>query len=235
MNERGQYGNSAVRSMYARAYYDPCERSWDHTVVGLKAFHTMGDSDRATRSIDVEMSAIMDAMYRAMGADPSVRKPPFTFEQTDKMSKHERDTILGPWKERVLAAKAIATKSPLWPFFDSAVSPTFEEWQAFRGEHEYYNLFTSWEEYEKWLERAKQLRAAVMAKGVRVETPEPLDLTKTLGAEAAGTLGDIGKGALSIVKWGVIGALAIGGVFALTSAVSHLRKGTDPVETFRRR
>jgi len=232
MNERGQYGNSTARVTYARGSYGPCERSWGNAIVGLKLIHTPGDSDRAVRQIDTEMNAIMDAMYRAMGVDPSIRKPPFTLDQAVKMSKEERDTVLGPWKDRVLAVKEIATKSPLWPFFDSAVSPTFDEWMKFLNDHEYYNVFTSWEEYENWLERAKQLRATVKERGALLETPDPMDLTKTLGAEAAGGLKDIGKEALSIMKWAAIGVLAIGGIFALTSAASHLRKGTDPIKSY---
>jgi hypothetical protein len=36
----------------------------------------------------------------------------------------------------------------------------------------------------------------------------------------------------SIAKWGVIGALAIGGVIALSSVASNLRSGHDPAEKY---
>ena len=223
MNERGQYGNGVPRGTYARG---SC------AIVGLKLIHTPGDSDRAVRQIDTEMNAIVDAMYRAMGVDPTSLRKPFTLSEAAKMSKEDRDTRMGPWRDRVLAAKAKAVQSPLWAFFDSAVSPAYGEWLKFLHDHEYYNVFTSWDEYEKSLERARQLRVAVKAKGVHVETPEPVDLTKTLGAEAAEGLKGIGKEALKIMKWAAIGVLAIGGVFALTSAASHLRKGTDPIKSY---
>jgi len=200
--------------------------------VGLKLFHLPSDSDTAVRQIDTEMNAIVDAMYHAMGADPTVRKPSWSLEQLNKAIAKEgklprearRDPVwkeMDDWKEQVIANKAIAARSPLWPFFMSAVSPIYDEWQQFRAADKYYTYFTSWEEYEKWLERAKQLRDTVRARGVKIETPAPVDLTKTLGAEGAEGL----AGVVSILKWGVVGVLGIGAVVVLSNAASSLRSG----------
>lgn len=236
MNTRGTYGNwscGASRRSYGHRSLD--NAPWGYASVGLKLFHTPGDSDRATAQIDTEMNAIVDSVYLAMGVDPSVIRRKFTIEETVKMPKED----LNAWKDHVLAAKAKAVQSPFWGFWTTVVSPIYDEWMHFRGDQKYYNLFTSWEEYEKWLERAKQLRATVEAKGIRVETPNPADLTKTLpgaaleaggrAAEKAGeAIWEFGK----IAKWAAIGALVIGGVVALSSVAHNLRSGQDPAERY---
>ena len=227
MNGRGQYGTSGHVNGQQRG-------SYGRVTVGLKIFHTPGDSDRAVRQIDTEMNAIVDAVYRAMGADPSLRRK-YTLDEAAKLSSEERDA----WKAAVLASKNQAVQSPLWSFFESAISPAYDEWMKFRGEHEFYNLFTSWEEYENWLARARQLRETATAKGVRLETPDPVDLSKTLPGAILETAGGAAKKAgeaaldvFKIAKWGAIGALAIGGIFALTSLVSTVRKGREPASYY---
>jgi hypothetical protein len=216
----------------------------NHVNIGLKVFHTLGDSERATRSIDVEMNAIVDAMYRAMGVDPSILRQKFTIEQVAETQKKgklrglrkpgdpvwkepESQREINEWKDRVQAARAKAEQSPLWSFYISAIAPHYDDWMKFRTD-EKFDLFTSWEEYEKWLERVRQLRATVKEKGIRIETPDPLDLTKTLPAELAEGALEFGK----ILKWGVIGVLGIGAVVALSSVVSNLRSGKDPAEKY---
>jgi hypothetical protein len=202
--------------------------SWGRAHVGLKLFHTLGDSERAVEQIDTEMNAIVDAVYRAMGVDPSTIRRSLTVAEMAKMSKED----VNAWKDRVLVAKAKATQSPLWTFWYSTISPKWEEWARFRESQKYYNLFTSWEEYEQWLDRARQLRGQLKEKGIKIETADPSDLSKTLGGAAldagAKAVADIGK----IVKYGVIGALAIGGVIALSSVAHNLRSGKDPAEKY---
>lgn len=210
------------------------------THVGLKIFNTPDDTDIAVRQIDSQMNAIMDAMYRAMGADPSVRTAPFTWDEIAKIDRKDpRWEDLSKWKERVLAAKAIATKSPLWTFFDSNISPTYGEWQEFRRSDKFMTWFRSVETYEKWLERVRKLRKEVQAKGIRLETADPVDFTKTLPGTIIDTAGEAAKKAgeaawdiFKIMKWGAIGALGIGALVALSSLVSNLRKGKDPAEKY---
>lgn len=184
-------------------------------IVGFKPFHTMGDSDRATRQIDTEMNAIVDAVYLAMGVIPSGLRRTFATQadyNADKTSPAEYKA----WADRVLAAKAIASASPLWSFFQSAVSPIYDEWMKFRGENEYYNLFTSFEEYTNWLERARQLRRTVEAKGIGVETPRPLDLSTTFLGDVADKAGAAIQTMADIVKYALYAALGLGGAFVLT-------------------
>jgi hypothetical protein len=204
LSERGTYGNWKYRG--SPTHLD--------ARVGLKLYHTLGDSDRATAQIDTEMNAIVDAIYRAMGVDPSIIRRKLTLEEMTKMSKED----INAWKDHVLAAKAKAVQSPFWGFWDAAVSPIYAEWMQFRGDQKYYNLFTSWEEYEKWLDRAKQLREAVKARGIRIETPDPMDLTKTLPGALLDKTGEAVMEFGKIAKWAVIGLLGIGGVVAITYA-----------------
>jgi hypothetical protein len=215
VNERGQY------SRESRA-------SWGPAHIGLKLFHTVGDSERAVEQIDTEMNAIVDAVYRAMGVDPSTLRRSLTVAEMAKMSKED----INAWKDRVFIAKAKATQSPFWTFWYTTVSPKWEEWARFRESQKFYNLFTSWEEYEQWLDRAKQLRGQLKEKGIKIETADPGDLSKTLGGAALDTAAkaatDIGK----ILKYGVIGALVIGGVVALASVADNLKSKTDPAEKY---
>jgi len=217
MNDRGQYGK---QSQHAPIY--PRRVHFGTPYVGIKLIHTPGDSDRAVRQIDTEMNAIIDAMYRAMGVNPSlVRDPSIPFGEAKDAADREK---VSTWREQVLEAKAIASQSPLWPFFDSAVSPTYTSWLQFKWDHQFYNVFTSWEEYEKWLERAKQLRAAVIDRGVNIDTPEPVDLTKTLPGQAIDATGEALKETFKILKWAAIGALGIGGLFAVGTIASKFTK-----------
>lgn len=167
-------------------------------VVGLKVFHTTGDSERATRQIDVEMQAIIDAVYEAMGTDPNLLRR-YTLDEADKLAPDQ----LAAWKDQVADAKQVAQASKFWPFFSAVVSPVYQDWQSFREGQNYYNLFTSWEEYEKWLERAKNLRDAVRSQGIRPLTPTPVDLSKTtlgaLGDDLAGALKSVGSFVKNVV------------------------------------
>jgi len=244
VNDRGQYGNSTYRSAHTRGDYStsragyraPSEWSLGSTQVGLKLFHTEGDSERAVDQISTEMDAIVDATYRAMGVDPSqIRHSTRTVAEYvkwardfAKQSREERNAFL----TRVADAKDKAKKSPLWVFWSDAISPTYDEWLRFREKNNYWSLFTSFEEYEHWLERARQLRATAEAKGIHIDSPAPLDLTSTLPGEIFKAGGETFKEMGKILKWGVIGALGIGAVVALSSVASKLRSGKDPSETY---
>lgn len=185
------------------------KRNGVSSVIGLKLIHTPGDSERATRQIDVEMQSIVDSMYLAMGVEPSLIRR-YSLDDVMKLSPSE----LAQWRDAVIAAKQTASQSPLWGFWISVVAPIFSEWMKFRGEQEFYNLFTSWEEYEKWLERVRLLRAAVLSKGVTLESPAPSDLTKTLGQAGLEKLDEL-YGVLKILA--VIAAIAIGGLIIVTA------------------
>lgn len=142
------------------------------------------DAVRALQQIDAEMEAIVDAMYRAMG--------------------------VGAWQPRVLA-RAKAKQSPLWPYWESSVSPKYADWRMTQAG--FASRPMSAEEYDRWFGRVAQLRADVRDKGVTLKTPDLVHLTRS---QAPGTPG-------KLLKWGAIGALAIGGVALLASLASATR------------
>jgi hypothetical protein len=98
----------------------------------------------------------------------------------------------------------------------------------FRRDEQFYDLWTTREEYEKWLERVRQLRQTVEAKGIDIESAPPADLTQTFGGEAIDAakrgLGDV----MSMAKVAIYGALALVGVVAVSSVAQSLRTGKDP-------
>ena len=217
----GRVSVTARASLHARV---PHGR---HAIVGLKLFHTVGDSERAVDQIDTEMNAIVDAMYRIMGVDPGIRRTDASPEFAT-LTREEKDA----WKLRALDAIEKAKQSPWWSFWEQAVSPVFEEWQRFRWGQKFYNVFTSWEEYERWLERAKQLRASLQSKGVPLHSLEPMDLSKTLPGVIVDAAGDAARKAAEaaaeagkIAKYALYAALGLGSLFGL-SFIFQRFKGT---------
>ena len=135
------------------------------------------------------MESIVDAAYRAMGVDPaSVRKPA---------------VVDAAWTDRVRAAAAKAKQSPLWTYWESSLSPKYDDWHA-HGK----SSITSWDDYDRWLGRVIALRAEAKAKGIKIDTPELVSLAQT--ADGGG----------SSKKWGVIGAIALGGIVTVAALAS---------------
>lgn len=191
MNQRGQYGGARGNDRYRGRYSAP------RATVGAQPFRPE-DADAAFRQIDGEMDVIVDATYRAMGVDPaSIRKPVVAD---------------AAWSDRVRGAAAKAKQSPLWAYWESSVSPKYDDWQA-HGK----TSITSWEDYDRWLSRVMGLRAEAKAKGIKIETPE----LRSLSAPSGG--GESGGG----MKWGTIGVIAVGGVVAVAALVASTSRYTQ--------
>jgi hypothetical protein len=210
-NERGQYGTRRTRLQGS-----PRE------VVGISIYHTVGDRERALNQIGTGFAQLQSEIFSKSSAD-----------------------------------QYGARTGPLWEWWRYAGIPILNEWQKFQADQwaKYSTRWaTNWETYENWEDRLKKLRANVAAKlkefGTALETVAPTDLPKTLPGTIIEETGEAiketgrlakrgaeGAGAavvdtVKIMKYTAIGVLAIGGVIALTSAVSHLRKGTDPVKSY---
>ncbi len=106
------------------------------------------------------------------------------------------------------------------------VTPTLEEWNEF-VEHEkrswWAKLATSWETFEGWWERLKQLRALARAHGISLQSVEPMPLPKTIWQRGAEGKGSEATAVLGVLKIGALSALAIMGAAGLYSAVRGLR------------
>lgn len=211
MNRRGEYGFRS-RSICAR------DDGWVF-LVGADAGVKPSDAERAINQLDTEMEAIVDATYRAMDVDPKVLRRPTTADEG--------------WMQRVRDAKAKAMKSPLWSFWETTISPKYEDWkmrsvlfrkQQVTGDAGITPPMT-WADYALWLARIQQLRSDVKSKGIKLETPDLVDLSK--GEEASSP--DRGK----ILKWGAIGAIALGGIVALVALASSTKAERAPYERYR--
>jgi len=228
MNERGQYGTrrTAVRNPFAAAH------------VGGILFHTVGDRDALVEQVNTGFSILVRELIAKMGADPKDLVPDAVAMTRDPVG----------YTKRLKAALDALQKSPLYPFWRDVVSPEYDAWNKFHAEQ------SSWEEwktdystYENWVERLEAMRKTVNKRLAELNAspltgPQVVSLPKTVmekGGEAveaaakgaAGAVGDV----WSIVKWGVIGALVIGGVVALSSVAANLKKGRDPIESYRRK
>lgn len=243
VNTRGQYGNGQ-----SRTHGTPRER------VGVTLFHGFGDRDSLVKQIDTEWNAIVDSTYRAMGVDPKIRTVTkddlFHGALDEDLVRRARPGLTGPvpleeifagpkrdvaaiaeFKDQALSAAQKARQSPLWPVWSTSISPAYEEWKSFKADQArswYDTLSTNWEEYERWFDRLMQIRSVAKESGIQLLTPDPVKPSKTLWEKAEESASEIFK----IAKWGVIGALGIGALVALTSVVSNLRSGKDPGEKY---
>lgn len=205
MNQRGEYGHDPHRLCAARDWM---------TAVGAAPWQA-GDADRAVNQLDAEMEAIIDATYRSMGVDPAaLRRPP------------EADAA---WMQRVRAAKSKAMQSPLWSYWETTVSPKYDDWKRARETFRTKPM-TSWDDYVLWLPRVRHLHADVKVKGIKLDTPELVDLSKDIAGKG-GEASSIDRSKL--LKWGAIGALAIGGVAALAALASSTKSAREPYERYR--
>ena len=105
-----------------------------------------------------------------------------------------------------------ASASAQWIAAD--VTPTLEEWNNF-VEHEgrswWTKLATSWETFEQWWDRLKQLRALARAHGMILQSAEPIPLPKTIWQQGAEGKGSEATAVLGVLKIGALSALTIMG------------------------
>lgn len=106
------------------------------------------------------------------------------------------------------------------------VTPTLEEWNQF-VDHErrswWTKVATSWETFEDWWTRLKQLRGLARAHGVTLQSAEPVPLPKTIWQRGAEGKGSEATAILGVLKIGALTALAIMGAAGLYSAIRNLR------------
>lgn len=117
-----------------------------------------------------------------------------------------------------------ASASAQWLAAD--VTPTLEEWNAFVA-HEarswWTKLATSWETFEQWWDRLKQLRSLARAHGISLQSAEPVPLPKTIWQQGAEGKGSEATAVLGVLKIGALSALTIMGAAGLLTAIHNLR------------
>ena len=115
--------------------------------------------------------------------------------------------------------------------------PFFDGWNAFYYQKidipaQTWPLSGTWDRIQEYRRQFIDLRNKAPFKA---QGPTPLDPSERTDPSLTGGLRDIWGGAgnvFGIVKWGLIGALGIGAVVALSSVVSNLRKGKDPADKY---
>ena len=117
-----------------------------------------------------------------------------------------------------------ATKTAQWIAAD--VTPTLEEWGAFVAHEQtswWVKIATSWDTFEQWWGRLKQLRSLARAHGVRLQSAEPVPLPKTIWQHSEAGNGSEATAILGVLKIGALTALGIMGAAGLYGAIRNLR------------
>lgn len=130
-----------------------------------------------------------------------------------------------------------ASQTAQWLAAD--VTPTLEEWNAFVAHEKrswWTKLATSWETFEQWWDRLKQLRSLARAHGITLQSVEPVPLPKTIWQQGAEGRGSEATAVLGVLKIGALSALTIMGAAGLYGAVRNLRskaRAAEAHEAFR--
>ena len=110
------------------------------------------------------------------------------------------------------------------------VTPTLAEWGEFVARENkswWMRMATSWDTFEHWLGRLKQLRALARAHGVTLQSTEPTSLPKTIWQNADEGNGSEATAILGVLKIGALTVLSIMGAAGLYSAVRGLREKSE--------
>jgi hypothetical protein len=221
-----------VRSFGATAVGAAMAGTWpSHAMVGVTVYHSVGDRQAAMKDLALAFDQLYGELNRQI-FHATIEHPYGLASDT---------TIRMDWKI----------------FWDTVASPVFNAWRDFKAERSAENwthggsyiaygeqFRTDWSEYEKWYDRLTDLRSRAQQIGIPLNTPEPKKLEQTIWAKAEEVASDLyeaakrtAKGAAKgageawdIAKYGVIGALVIGGIVALSSVATNVRKGRDPAE-----
>jgi hypothetical protein len=111
-------------------------------------------------------------------------------------------------------------------WFAADVTPALEEWNQF-VEHEqrswWSKVATSWETFEGWLDRLKQLRSLARAHGITLQSVDPSSLPKTIWQRSEEGKGSEATAVLGVLKIGALSVLAFMGAAGFYSAIRGLR------------
>ena len=195
--------------------------------VGATFLHDVGDRAEAVRSLVVDFDRTYADIGQAIGILP--------YEgSAERVKQH-----------------------PAWyAWWVSAAEPLFRAWRLFKaqqlggdttGPAASYIAFanrweTDWPEYEKWHANLSTLRASAANMGIKLATPAPAALPTTTAEDVAHVVKDFGHDVKekagetwTLAKIAIYGGLGVAGLIAITSLVSNLRSGSDPVVEWRKR
>jgi hypothetical protein len=116
------------------------------------------------------------------------------------------------------------------------VTPTLEEWNEFVAHEQkswWTKLATSWETFEQWWDRLKQLRSQARSHGIVLQSAEPVPLPKTIWQRGEEGKGSEATAILGVLKIGALSVLTIMGAAGLYAAARNLRSRTSDREALR--
>ena len=117
-----------------------------------------------------------------------------------------------------------ASSTAQW--FAADVTPTLEEWHAFVVNEQrswWTKLATSWETFENWWDRLRQLRSLARAKGISLQSVEPAPLPKTIWQRSEEGKGSEATAVLGVLKIGALSVIAFMGAAGVYSAIRGMR------------
>jgi len=208
------------------------------TYVGASILQTPGAQAREMGQIEAEI--------RAFSGELTGEARRRHYDVHDPASEGDMAAALDP----VAYAQAIAIdaakpipKDPLVAFFADVWTPWVKKWGEFYREYGdgrwWSNPAAEAEGYQREL---VDMRARVAALGHQVQAPAPQPFSPSVfdphhdlldtAKETAQKAGEKAGEAWTLVKVGIYGALAIGGIIALSSVAHDLRSGRDPAEKY---
>ena len=228
MNRRGEYGRQSLNRG---------ERLTVGAFGGALGMHTVGDRDALVEQTNTGWQRLVREFIARMGVDPK--------DMTPDPAAMAQD--VPGYTKRVTAALAKLQQSPLYPYWRDVITPEYDAFNKFYANQSSWEEFkTDWSTYVNWADRLEAMRVSankVLAEhsAAPLAGPSNVPLPTTFTEEAGGLVkrgaegaGEAAMDVVKIMKYAAIGVLGIGGVVALTSVASHLRKGTDPIQSYRR-
>jgi hypothetical protein len=122
-----------------------------------------------------------------------------------------------------------ATATAQWLAAD--VTPTIDEWNLFATRETgswWHKVATSWDTFENWELRLRQLRSLARAHGVVLQSSEPPPLPKTIWQRGAEGKGSEATALLGILKIGAAAVLTVMGIAGAYAVVRELRPKRAP-------
>jgi hypothetical protein len=117
-----------------------------------------------------------------------------------------------------------ASKIAQWIAAD--VTPALEEWKAFVAREQkswWTKIATSWETFEGWWDRLKQLRSLARVHGATLQSSDLQPLPKTIWQRSCEGTGSEATAILGVLKIGALTAVGIMGFAGLFSVIRSVR------------
>ncbi len=185
--------------------------TWGRTAVGASIWQTPGAAEDELDRINDDFLA-------------------FSKEITDEVER------------RGYPVKAGSEHDPVVELFTSGWTPLIQAWQSFYADHGSWlgNLWTNYApDAEAFQRKLVAIRQEAQHRGMGMLSPAPeafssslLDPHHDVIDTAAEAGKKIGADTYQVIKIAVYGGLALVGVIALSSIVSNLRRGSDPMAPY---